>query len=119
MKDNFFSRALKRVMMFPKNLSVGVDKGIGWLLLCHLLAEALLLTVGVSMSPIMIGSYPSDELLLAAMLCIGITQLIYAIPLCLWCASRRRFETMKGVLIGMLITAFLNGTCFLGVVLTG
>ncbi|MEN8447263.1 MAG: hypothetical protein ABG776_19875, partial [Cyanobacteria bacterium J06555_13] len=44
---------------------------------------------------------------------IGITQLLYVIPLVLWTRSKCRFDTMKGVIIGAVITLLLNGGCFL------
>lgn len=43
---------------------------------------------------------------------IGLSQLIYAIPLGLRFKKQRRFNAMKGVIIGAVITLFLNGSCF-------
>ncbi len=43
----------------------------------------------------------------------GLTQLIYVIPLVLWLKKRERWGLMKGVIIGAVITALLNGGCWL------
>lgn len=44
---------------------------------------------------------------------IGISQLIYVVPLCIWLQRRRLFSTMKGVITAAIITFLLNGSCFL------
>ena len=43
----------------------------------------------------------------------GLTQLIYVIPVCYWLNRKRRIGLMKGVIIGAVITALLNGGCWL------
>jgi hypothetical protein len=43
---------------------------------------------------------------------IGLIQLIYAIPLCLYLRRRRQWNWIKGVVIGACITALLNGGCW-------
>ena len=42
----------------------------------------------------------------------GLTQLIYVIPACYWLKRKRRIGLMKGVIIGAVITALLNGGCW-------
>ena len=44
---------------------------------------------------------------------IGIAQVVYVVPLCLWLRKRRLYPTMKGVVTGAVITFLLNGGCFL------
>jgi hypothetical protein len=45
---------------------------------------------------------------------LGLTQLIYVIPLVIWLLFRGQMEVMKGVLIGAIITGILNGGgCYL------
>ena len=93
------------------------------LLLYHLAAEFLLIVFAFTHGflpqlPWLIGGYPLDEWILLAMLFIGITQVVYALPLCALCFYRRRFETLKGVIVGMVLTALLNGSCYL-IVLNG
>ncbi len=44
---------------------------------------------------------------------IGIVQLLYVIPLAIHLKRQQKVETMKGVIIGAVITIFLNGGCWL------
>jgi hypothetical protein len=44
---------------------------------------------------------------------VGIAQLLYVIPLVIWFRQRRQWGLMKGVIIGAVITALLNGGCWL------
>ena len=44
---------------------------------------------------------------------ISITQLLYVIPVIIWLHIRRQFALTKGVIIGAVITALLNGGCWL------
>jgi hypothetical protein len=44
---------------------------------------------------------------------ISITQLLYVIPVIIWLDIRRQFALTKGVIIGAVITALLNGGCWL------
>ncbi|MBW4420849.1 MAG: hypothetical protein KME13_16700 [Myxacorys californica WJT36-NPBG1] len=43
---------------------------------------------------------------------IGFSQALHISPLIVWLTARRRFEFVKGVIIGALITALLCGGCF-------
>jgi hypothetical protein len=49
---------------------------------------------------------------------VGIVQLIYLVPLGLYFQSKGKYEWVKGLAIGGLLTALLNGACFGGVFLT-
>jgi hypothetical protein len=40
-------------------------------------------------------------------------QLLYVIPLIIWLKRRRKMGMMKGVIIGAVLTALLNGSCYL------
>ncbi|MBD2204800.1 hypothetical protein H6G33_13505 [Calothrix sp. FACHB-1219] len=42
-----------------------------------------------------------------------IWQMLYVIPVCIWLRRQQRLAMMKGVIIGAVITALLNGSCFL------
>ena len=52
-------------------------------------------------------------LLAIALLGIGIAQLVYVVPMIIWLYRQRKWELMKGVIIGAVITALLNGGCWL------
>lgn len=51
--------------------------------------------------------------LLGAFLFLGLTQLIYIFPVVLILRKQRKFAMMKGVIIAAVITALLNGGCWL------
>ena len=44
---------------------------------------------------------------------IGIVQVLYVIPLVIHLNRKEKIGTMKGVIIGAIITIFLNGGCWL------
>ena len=50
---------------------------------------------------------------------LGIAQLIYVIPAIFILRRRRNFTLVKGVIIGAVVTALLNGGCWLFVYLGG
>ena len=43
----------------------------------------------------------------------GLTQFVYVIPACYWLKRKGKIGVMKGVIIGAVITALLNGGCWL------
>jgi hypothetical protein len=45
---------------------------------------------------------------------IGILQLFYGIPWIIWLSRQQKWGLMKGLIIGIIITALLNGGCWLG-----
>ena len=51
--------------------------------------------------------------LLLAFFGIGITQLIYVVPAIVILQRRQRYEMMKGVITAAVITALLNGACYI------
>lgn len=44
---------------------------------------------------------------------IGLLQLLYIVPLIIWSIANQRWGFMKGVIIAAVITALLNGGCWL------
>jgi len=46
---------------------------------------------------------------------IDITQLIYTIPYCLFLDKKRRYAEMKGAILGIIITALVNGACWVSI----
>jgi hypothetical protein len=97
--------------MVRSNPKLDVLVGIILLVLCHAIAGVL----GYALYRLGLQVWSADQMffLLLAGILIGITQLIYVVPLCLWLRRRRQFETAKGVIIGAVITFLLNGSCFL------
>lgn len=95
--------------------ALDVLAGIVLVGLCHVAFAALIyvlawLWVGV------LNYYPVQNIVLWMLFAISLSQLLYVVPLVLWLRRRRRLELAKGVVIGAVITALLNGSCYLIVV---
>jgi hypothetical protein len=90
-------------------------------LLLHLLQIPLAIVLGLL--PCLVSS--SNDLCgtvgFAAPLLIGVTQLVYMIPLILLALRRERKSLAKGLIIGAALTFLLNASCWglLGVALIG
>lgn len=92
--------------------------GIALTFLFHL----LVLTIGGTifgligvLSSIGAGRYMSEMLGMAALYFIfgiGISQLLYIIPLTIWLRKKGRTLLANGVIVGAIITALLNGGCY-------
>ncbi|MGG6268819.1 hypothetical protein ACQ4M3_32535 [Leptolyngbya sp. AN03gr2] len=57
--------------------------------------------------------YPVGNLLFYGLFFIGISQLLYVIPTIIILNRDRQYALMKGVIIGAIITALLNGVCYI------
>ena len=79
---------------------------------CILIINGLVFGIGYLLA---YNNYPNWLFIIGVWLAIGISivQLIYGIPAMLWLRRRQQFALMKGVIIGTVITALLNGGCFL------
>jgi hypothetical protein len=89
----------------------GIVSGIFLLMGLHLAAVILGIIIG-SISIGGIGFYIGSFLNLG-FLGIGIAQLIYVVPAIIVLRRRREFAVLKGLIIGAIITALLNGACWL------
>jgi hypothetical protein len=56
------------------------------------------------------------NVLITAFLAIGLAQAIYVVPAIVVLSRRQQWGLMKGVIIGAVITALLNGGCWLLIV---
>ena len=91
--------------------------GIFFLFGMHSTAIFAIFILGLIVAQIF-GTYIFGDYTLIVVLAIGgygffILQLLYVIPVCLYLRRRQRFALMKGVIIGAVITALLNGGCSL------
>ncbi len=102
--------------MQQKNEQVGMILGFFLLAGMHILAATLifgiLLFISMVQTPIS-TDYKWLPLILFPSLGIGLFQLIYVIPVVLWLRNKEYWGMMKGVIIGAVVTAFLNGGCWL------
>lgn len=80
--------------------------GIGLVLLMHLVSTIVLFTIAAN-------SYQLSKPAMLGVFGVGLTQFIYVIPTIIVTARKREFGIMKGVIIGAVITALLNGGCWL------
>jgi hypothetical protein len=97
--------------MTPPNRRLDVFVGMLILALCHAIFAGI--GYAVHLLGLRLWSTWGDIFMVAYLpLAIGVTQLIYVIPLCLWLRRRRQLDTMNGVIIAAIITVLLNGGCF-------
>ena len=89
----------------------GIVSGIFLLMGLHLAAIILVIIIS-SISTGGIGFYIASFLNLG-FLAIGIAQLIYVVPAIIVLRRRREFAVIKGLIIGAIITALVNGGCWL------
>ena len=108
--------------MSQQNDSRNFIVGICTLIACHIaylaLGSLILFLFSWLKLPGALDIYinsPSNfgSLLLLSILFIGLTQIVYVVPLLLWLKRRGRADTAEGVTVGAVITALLNGSCFL------
>ncbi len=98
----------------------GIILGILLLIGMHFAAFLLIcVIVGIiSIMPTPIGnsiskSYLWLTLIILPFIGIGLFQILYVIPVVLWLKRRQEWGLMKGVIIGAVLTALLNGGCWL------
>lgn len=87
-------------------------KGFGLLMVFHSLASALIFILGYIIGSIL-GGYSVFTVWIVGIAGFLFWQLIYVIPLSMRLKRRGKTGMMKGVIIGAVITALLNGACFL------
>lgn len=96
----------------------GSQVGLGFLLLLviNIAVVAVAIAIISALSPYRYGREGSDFYLGIAygvVFYIGLFQILYVIPLVFLLGWQQRRGLMKGVIIGAVITALLNGGCFL------
>lgn len=94
------------------NEKIEIVKGIFLLLGCHLLA-GLIIFVLISTRSNTQGGLSSYGVLFLGLAGFFLWQLFYVIPLTIWLKRQGKIGMMKGVIFGAVMTALLNGACFL------
>lgn len=94
------------------NEIIEIAKGFGLLMLFHFLASVIISTIGYIVGSI-VGGYSVLAVWLIGVAGFFFWQLLYVIPLIIWLRRRGKVAMMKGVVIGAVLTALLNGVCFL------
>lgn len=104
--------------MTEQNEGTNFFVGFLSLIFCHVLLVGLLwLTVtlaNIAILPDGISSLSADlaSILLFAVFGVGVTQLLYALPLWIFLRAIGRQDTAKGIVTGVILTLLLNGGCF-------
>jgi hypothetical protein len=88
-----------------KRWSMKVWAGFGLVLLCHLI-WLLLYGIGLLFLP-----ESDSSAFLAAYLMIGVTQLVYVLPLAVYSGFKNK-QLLQGILLAALVTFLLNAACF-------
>ena len=103
--------------MSRENPTAEVLSGVALLLAFHVMALIALYVAAylgsLLMSLLRLNLYGFSDVWFWLIFGIGITQLVYVIPACIYYRRRRRFNLVKGIIIGAILTALLNGGCFL------
>lgn len=86
--------------------------GILLLLGCHVIAVIAIFALAYILES-RFGGYSSLQVLIIGGVGFLFWQLLYVIPLCIWLGRRQQIAIRRGVIIGAVITALLNGGCFL------
>ncbi len=86
---------------------------------CVLVINAVIFCIGLFVASYTYGAYQNSyyswlfPIAVFSIMGISITQLIYVIPVIIWLKRRQQIVLMKGVIVGAVITALLNGGCYL------
>jgi hypothetical protein len=59
------------------------------------------------------ANIPNENILIFSLMFIGLSQLIYIIPIILILIRNKQYDIMKGVITGAILIALLNGGCFI------
>ena len=92
----------------------GIVAGALLLVLLHAVYFAIAIPLGGYIGD-QLGQGPYGGLMgvILVIASIGVAQLLYALPLALWLKRKRKRSMMKGVIAMGVITALINGGCFL------
>ena len=93
-------------MMPQRHELKGILLGTGLVLFMHLIATIIAYLLAVNF-------IDYSQQIMLTLFSLGLTQLIYVLPAIAVTARKRKFALMKGVIIAAVITALLNGGCWL------
>lgn len=97
----------------PKlNELLEILKGILVLSLCHMVLSAIIFALGFIVGSVL-ANYTFIVIWVIGAAGFLFWQLLYVIPLVIWLKRKGHTGMLKGVIIGGVITALLNGACSL------
>ncbi|MBD1875906.1 hypothetical protein H6F75_20705 [Nodosilinea sp. FACHB-131] len=102
-------------MTNPNSQNEGLEivKGMLLLLGCHAVAGALIFLLGLLLAVIGIGDYAFAIPWVIGAAGFFFWQLLYVIPLVITLRRRGRPAMAKGVIMAAVLTALVNGACFI------
>lgn len=89
-----------------------IDFFLGILLLLYIHVGAVTLVIVIlTIIMVLFGSFGNVlvSLFMYPLYALGISQLIYVVPMVTVFSQRQQFNLMKGVIVGAILTALLNG----------
>lgn len=98
--------------MSQQNEVLEIIRGILLLLGLHIVAGIVIFVIGLIIGQIF-GNYTFLGVWIYGSYGFFLLQLLYVIPLIIRLKRQSKVARMKGVIIGAVITALLNGACFL------
>jgi Na+/proline symporter len=99
--------------MAQRNDLTSIINGILLVFLIHIAAVGIIIFLGLILAYVINYPYISLAVYLYAGMGFSLIQLIYVIPIVLKLKQQQRWGMMKGVIIGAVLTALLNGGCWL------
>lgn len=97
----------------PNNETLEIVKGMLLLLGCHAIAGVVILGLGFAIAAIAGGGYTFLYAWIIGTAGFLFWQLLYVIPLILVLRRRGNVAMAKGVVIAAVLTALVNGACFI------
>ena len=95
-----------------RGIILGVLLLIGMHFAAFLFSCVILVIISIIPTPIS-NNYLWLPLIVVPSAGIGLFQILYVIPVVFWLKRRQKWGLMKGVIIGAVLTALLNGGCWL------
>jgi hypothetical protein len=99
--------------MSRRTPTIAIISGMALLLAFHLIFCMILIVISVVSSSAFAQAYGIGLMWLFPLLGIGVAQLLYVVPACIYFHRRGHSLLVQGIMIGAVITALLNGGCFL------
>jgi nitrate reductase NapE component len=98
--------------MSRRNPTVAIISGMALLLAFHMIFAMILIVIFVISSAAFAQAY-GGIVWIFPIFGIGLAQLLYVVPACIYFHRQGHSMLVQGMLIGAVITALLNGGCYL------
>ncbi|WP_414623600.1 hypothetical protein [Calothrix sp. CCY 0018] len=99
--------------MSQQNEIQEIFKGLLLLIQSHLITLGLMFLTYYYLVRLNSFFAPLGSIMGIWLLKFSLWQLLYVTPICIWLIIKTKYSMLKGVIIGAIITALLNGGCYL------